>query len=82
MQFPTERSELIILRMHLWQKIDNFATKKSHLVVKIQTAIDEAAPSLRSNIPQTALVATLDTYNFNNILDFLDFWGDFLVRIF
>jgi hypothetical protein len=27
--------------------------------------LNEAAPSLRSNIPQTALVATLDTYDFN-----------------
>jgi hypothetical protein len=26
--------------------------------------LNEAAPSLRSNIPQTALVATLDTYYF------------------
>jgi hypothetical protein len=25
--------------------------------------LNEAAPSLRSNIPQTALVATLDTYH-------------------
>jgi hypothetical protein len=26
--------------------------------------LNGAAPSLRSNIPQTALVATLDTYDF------------------
>jgi hypothetical protein len=29
--------------------------------------LNEAAPSLRSNIPQTALVEALDTYDFNFI---------------
>jgi hypothetical protein len=30
-QFPTERSEYIILRMHLWQKIDKIYGQKVHL---------------------------------------------------
>jgi hypothetical protein len=30
--------------------------------------LNEAAPSLRSNIPQTALVATLDTYDFTKYI--------------
>jgi hypothetical protein len=38
-------------------ELTKFATK--NLVVKIQTTIDDAAPFLRSNFPQTALVATL-----------------------
>jgi hypothetical protein len=33
--------------------------------------VNEAAPSLRSNIPQTALVATLDTYDFYYLLFYL-----------
>jgi hypothetical protein len=28
--------------------------------------VKQAAPSLRSNIPQTALVAALDTYDFSS----------------
>jgi hypothetical protein len=33
------------------------------LLYRIDTLVKRAAPSLRSNIPQTALVAALDTYN-------------------
>jgi hypothetical protein len=36
---------------------------------------NEAASSLRSNIPQTALVATLDTYDFNNTLLIISKWS-------
>jgi hypothetical protein len=60
-----------------------FAAKKSHLVVEIDTTIgnlkittinrrcpldhENCTQLLRSNIPQTALVATLDTYDFRHL---------------
>jgi hypothetical protein len=47
--------------------------KRASLVVRIQTTLGTLCPLdhesstqlLRSNIPQTALVASLDTYDFN-----------------
>jgi hypothetical protein len=73
---PTAILALIIERMQLCAALMIERTQRAALE-SVNGAgllwLNEAAPSLRSNISQTALVATLDTYDFIIILIILTF---------
>jgi hypothetical protein len=67
--------------------LTKFAAKKSRFggqeLTLAMVQLHEATPSQRSNIPQTALVATLDTYDFFklNIMDYnKEGFGFFIIR--